>query len=211
VTPPRQFQDPDVRLVEEDGEVTLYVGGGQAMQGWEADLMEASADLLCEFGTDFLEAGLGLGLSALRIAGDPGTRRHVVVERNAPVIALFRERHPDPPAALEIVHDDFFAHVGGLAPASLDGIFFDPYLGSSEVWAEPDLWQEVVPQMIRALRPGGALMPCFTEQPVLRPEFMPYFERVIVERRPFRAYASTAYTAAPAGDAYIQCFVNGRS
>ena len=63
--------DPTITLVDDHGEVTLSIDGGQAMQAWERDLMHESADLLCSFGCDFLEAGLGLGISALRIASDP--------------------------------------------------------------------------------------------------------------------------------------------
>jgi predicted methyltransferase len=194
----------DVRLVETDREVTLYIDGGQAMQAWEAPLMEASADLLTQYGDTFLEAGLGLGISALRIADR--AQRHTVVEKHEQVIELFEQRHPDPPPALEIVHGDFFEHVHTLAPESLDGIFFDPFLGSQERWRDPALWQRTMPAVVRALRTGGAFIPCFTSEPVLRWEFLPYFERVVVERRPFAAYPGTTY-AAPSGDAFIQCFV----
>ena len=63
--------DPKIELVEQGGEVTLLFDDRQAMQAWERDLMLASGDLLCEFGSNFLEVGLGLGLSALRIAENP--------------------------------------------------------------------------------------------------------------------------------------------
>jgi len=208
MTLPRQAPSPTVRLIEDDdGEVTLYLDDGQAMQAWEAPLMEASADMMCEFGSEFLEAGLGLGISALRVASNARTIRHVVVERHAEVIRLFGERHEHPPATLAIVHGDFFEVIRETQPESVDGIFFDPYLGASDVWQDPELWAAFVPLMLRALRPGGALMPCFTEQPVLRAEFLPFFERVIVERRPFTTYANTTYTTQRTGDGFIQCFV----
>ena len=53
--------------------------------------MFASADLLCQHGSEFLEVGLGLGLSALRIAFNPRTRRHRVIEKYREVIDLFRD------------------------------------------------------------------------------------------------------------------------
>lgn len=62
------------------------------------------ADMLCEYGSEFLEVGLGLGISALRIAGNQRTRRHVVVEKHEQVIDLFRDRHPALPDSLDIVH-----------------------------------------------------------------------------------------------------------
>ena len=78
----QQPENPAIELIEDtSGETTLYIDGGQAMQGWERDLMWRSADLLCTYGSSFLEVGLGLGLSALRIASHPSTRRHVVVEK----------------------------------------------------------------------------------------------------------------------------------
>ena len=81
--------DPEIELVEQGSEVTLLFDDRQAMQAWERDLMFASADLLCEYGSNFLEVGLGLGLSALRIAENPRVRRHVVVEKYKRVIDLF--------------------------------------------------------------------------------------------------------------------------
>src|SRR5262245_57805147 len=118
---------PEIQLVEQGSEVTLLLDGRQAMQAWERDLMFASADLLCEHGSNFLEVGLGLGLSALRIAGNPRVRHHRVVEKYRRVIDLFSDRHPNLPPTLEIVEADFFDYLHGIEPASLDGIFFDPF------------------------------------------------------------------------------------
>jgi spermidine synthase len=121
----QQWDAPDVRLVETtEGEVTLSIEGQQAMQAWERDLMWAGADHLCTFGTEFLEVGLGLGISALRIASNPAIQRHVVIERYGRVIELFRERHPNPPPTLKIVEADVFEHYHTVLPASLDGVFF---------------------------------------------------------------------------------------
>lgn len=60
--------NPEIVLADHNGEITLYIDGNQAMQAWEHDLMVESADLLCQYGCEFLEVGLGLGISALRIA-----------------------------------------------------------------------------------------------------------------------------------------------
>lgn len=202
-------ENADVKLVETpDGEVTLSINDGQSMQGWEAELMQASADLLCGFGSHFAEAGLGLGLSALRITGHRNTRRHVVVEVYDEVIRLFRDRHPTLPESLQIQRGDFFDHIRGLEPGSLDGLFFDPALPES-TWSDAPFWDEIVPVMARALRPGGALIPFFSTVPVLRWQYVPYFERVIVLPRTFTAYPDTGYTSATSGRAYIQCFVKG--
>ncbi len=200
-------QHPDITLSEtSSGEVTLSIDSGQAMQGWEKALMEESADLLCQFGTSFVEAGLGLGLSALRIAGQPTTRTHVVVELYREVIDLFVQRRPDRPASLQIVQADFFDYIKSVPPGSLDGIFFDPALPTS-TWSDGPFWDAVVPTLVDALRPGGALIPFFSTVPQLRWQYLDYFDRVIVLPRAFTAYADTGYTSATSGRAYIQCFV----
>ena len=202
----RTVPEPEIRLVEDAGETTLLIDNNQAMQEWERELMEASADILCEYGSTFLEVGLGLGLSALRIAAHPNTRRHLVVEKYGQVIQLFRARHPDLPPALEIVEADFFEYVRQLPPSSIDGIFFDPWL-PPELAKDEELWRWVMPLVVRALKPGGAFIPFFTTRPELKWPFYHFFERVIVEKRAFTAYSTTEYTHGTSGDAYIQCFV----
>jgi spermidine synthase len=76
----------------------------------------------------------------LRIAENPNTHRHVVVEKHEKVIELFRDRHPMLPSTLEIVHADFRDYVRELEPESIDGIFFDPHAtkdqrGTDALWA----------------------------------------------------------------------------
>ncbi|SEL54976.1 class I SAM-dependent methyltransferase [Nitrosovibrio tenuis] len=207
----QQRENPEIKLIESDnGEVTLYIDDGQAMQGWEKALMWESADILCEYGSEFLEVGLGLGISALRIAGNPATRRHIVVEKFPHVIELFHERNPSPPPALEIAPADFFEYVHGIEPESLDGIFFDPYLVPVTLWDDEALWAKVMPAVTRSLRRGGVFIPCFSTRPVLRWQFVHHFDRIIVERRSYSSYATTDYVARDTGDAYIQCFVRTR-
>ena len=197
---------PQIWLDERDGEVTLFIDDHQAMQGWERELMAASADIVCSYGSRFLEVGLGLGLSALHIARHPATRRHVVIEKHRRVIELFRQRHPELPETLEIVEADFFDYAERLAPESLDGIFFDPWL-PREIATDEALWRRVMPLVVRALRPGGAFVPFFTTRPELKWPFYEHFDRIVVEKRRFAAYPTTEYTHGTSGDAYIQCFV----
>lgn len=192
-----------IEFVESAGEMTLLIDGGQAMQGWEADLMRRSGDILCRYGSEFMEVGLGLGLSALHIASQLTTRRHTVVELYQPVIDHFLARTPVLPASLHIIQGDFFAMLPALPAGSIDGIFFDPYL-PAETRNDPAFWNAVVPLMVALLRPGGVFVPCFTTQPYFL--FMPFFERAIIERRPYTAYPQTAYTVATSGHAFIQCY-----
>jgi spermidine synthase len=197
---------PKIQLVEENGETTLFIDDRQAMQAWERDLMFASADLLCQHGSNFLEVGLGLGLSALRIARNPATRHHRVVEKYRQVIDLFQERHPDLPPSLEIVEADFFEYVHSMEPASLDGIFFDPWL-PPELARDAELWRRVMPRVRDALRPGGVFVPFFTTRPELKWPFYEFFDRILVHKHSFVAYPTTEYTHGTEGDAYIQVFM----
>lgn len=203
----RQPVNPEIRIIEtQQGEVTLSINDGQAMQGWEQQLMEESADMLCKHGSEFLEVGLGLGLSALRIANHSNTRKHTVVEIYQTVIDLFKQKHPILPASLNIINTDFFSSVHTLPESNFDGIFFDPALPES-MWNDGPFWDEVMPAIVRTLRPEGVFIPFFSTIPVLRWQYLPFFSRIIIERRPFTAYDTTGYTSRTSGDAYIQCFV----
>lgn len=196
---------PAIELVEHDGEVTLSIDGEQAMQAWERDLMWASADMLCEYGHDFYEVGLGLGLSALRIANNPATRSHTVLELFDKVEDLFRARHPRLPGNLAIERGDFFRRVFELPSESVDGMFFDPAL-DMDVWTDKELWDRTMPEVVRVLRPGGVFIPFFSTKPELRWQYLPHFRTIRVERHPYVAYDTTEYTYGTSGDAYIQCF-----
>jgi spermidine synthase len=198
----------EVRLHAAAGEETLYLGDSQAMQAWEADLMRAAADMLCDHGTRFLEAGLGFGFSALRIASAPRTREHVVVELHDEVIRLFQERCPDPPPTLRIVHGDFFDVIAGVEPESLDGIFFDPALPLS-VWEDEAFSARHMPVIASRIAPGGVFIPFFATQPVIRWQYVDHFDSVYVVRRPYHAYEDTVYTHGREGFAYLQCFQRG--
>lgn len=145
-----------------------------------------SADVLCQFGSSFVEAGLGLGLSALHIARHPNTQRHIVVEFYDEVIRLFRERNTSWPSSLQIVRGDFFEYIRSLQPSSWTACSSIRALPEPTRSDEP-FWDEMVPVMVRALRPGGALIPFFSTVPVLRWQYVPHFERVIVLPRTFTA------------------------
>jgi predicted methyltransferase len=214
----RQPQDPNVSLINEGGEVTLLIDGVQAMQGWESKLMHRAADLLTEQGSCFLEAGLGLGLSALRIASRPTTRSHTVVEKYDKVIDLFRSGQPVLPDNLDIVHTDFFDFIETLPESSLDGVFFDPEL-PRDLFEDKSFVDHFMSRITAALRPRGAFVPMFsvagqvpdaatcTAPPGMMLErYMRFFNRVVIERHPYTAYGDTMYTPGVTGEAFIFCF-----
>jgi predicted methyltransferase len=202
--------DSQIELVNNGAETTLYIDGRQAMQAWEQELMWRSADILCSWGSEFLEVGLGLGISALRIASHSNTRRHRVVEKYQRVIDLFQQNHPSPPPTLEIVNADIFEFAYKLETESVDGIFFDPFFSTEIPYDAQELWRGVLPRLVRALRIGGAFVPYFATKPELRWPYYLFFDRVIVERHPYDAYPATEYTPQTSGDAFIQCFVRTR-
>ena len=204
----RQPENPDIELIDQAGEVTLYIAGVQAMQAWEHELMQKSADLLCEYGDTFLEVGLGLGISALRIAGNANTISHTVVEKYPQVIDLFLERQPNPlPETLRIVKADIFEYVATLEPESLDGIFFDPEF-SPGMLDDRALMGEFMPLLLRGLRQSGVFIPFFSVKPVLIDRYTGFFNRIAVTKVRFETYGNTNYTDnVKQGDAYIQCFI----
>ncbi|GFE19252.1 hypothetical protein Sgleb_72990 [Streptomyces glebosus] len=204
-TAEERAKTPEIELIETNGEVTLSIGGEQAMQAWERDLMWASADLLCQHGKDFYEVGLGLGLSALRIAANPATRSHTVLELFDEVEELFRDRHPELPPTLSIERGDFFQRIRELPSESIDGMFFDPAL-DMEIWKDADLWSASMTEVVRVLRPGGVFIPFFSTRPELRWQYVDHFRRIHVERHTYQAYDTTEYAYGTTGNAYIQCF-----
>lgn len=210
--------EPRIELVKKDGEVTLLIDGVQAMQAWERELMWRSADMLCEGGGDFLEVGLGLGLSALRIARKHNVRSHTVIEKHGKVIELFRQENADAPTNLKIIHSDFFDYVDRLQPQSFDGIFFDPELPKA-LFEDAARVNDFMPKLVRALRPGGGFVPMFsiggdvpdaatcTASPsIMLDRWLRFFDRVTIERQPFTAYTDTVYTDGTSGDAFILVF-----
>jgi predicted methyltransferase len=204
----RQPENPDIQLIDQNGEVTLYIAGAQAMQAWEQELMHRSADLLCGYGDTFLEVGLGLGLSALRIAGKKTTKSHSVVEKYQPVIDLFLAHQTAPlPRALDIVHADIFEYVKIAAPNSFDGILFDPEFAPGML-DDRELMGHFIPLLLRTLRPEGVFIPFFSVKPELIDRYIGFFNKIEVTKVPFETYVDTNYTGnIKRGDAFIQCFI----
>ncbi len=218
----RQPDQPKIEMLEDNDKITLLIDGIQVMQGWEEPLMWRSADMLTEHGSEFLEIGLGLGMSALRIAEHANTKRHTVVEKYAEVIGHFQGRNPDPPGTLEIVNRDVFEFVETIRTNSVDGIMFDFDI-PKEMFDSEELFAAFLPKLFSALRPGGAMVPMFATL-VPTPEvatttrsasqtvekYLKYFDKVVIERHPYKTYPDTNYMPAREGSAYVECFIKER-
>ncbi|SNY53572.1 class I SAM-dependent methyltransferase [Paractinoplanes atraurantiacus] len=207
---PAQPVDPDIALRRSgEGEVTLYIDGSQAMQGWEEPLMRRSAEILCRNGGSFLECGLGLGFSAIAIAEQPKTVKHTVIEVYPEVIEQFEQKHPDRPANLEIVRADFFEYIESVPTGTVDGLMLDPWLPRA-MRDDAAWWDNLMrTQITRILRPGGFFMSFFVTEPKIEPRWEPYFDEVLIERRPYAGYSTSSYLEGrPEGIAYLQCFTN---
>ena len=81
------------------------------------------------------------------------------------------------------VEADFFDYIDSVEPASLDGVFFDPFL-PAEMGSDEHLWRQVTMSIVNALKPGGAFIPFFTTRPELKWPFCEYFDRAIVLAQP---------------------------
>lgn len=163
-----QSDEPAVSLNVEGDEMTLMIDGRQAMQHWEYELMQRSADILCDdqllgykegsnqSGKRYIEAGLGLGISARRIGDHNSTSEHTVIEKYSRVIDIYHEKLPPLPSTVKVIHDDFFRFVESAPSNYYDGIFFDPAL-PLPLWDKSAFWDDVVPHFKRILKPGGLL------------------------------------------------------
>ncbi|MFG2134817.1 class I SAM-dependent methyltransferase [Streptomyces sp. NPDC048751] len=207
---PAQPTAPDIAVKKsESGEKTLYIDGSQAMQQWEAPLMRRSAEILCRGGGEFLECGLGFGLSAVAIAEQPNVKKHTVVEVYDEVIQDFKKSAPDLPDNLDIVRADFFEYIEKIPSGSIDGIMLDPWL-PKDMRDDADWWDTLMREQItRVLAPGGRFMSFFVTEPKIEPRWEPYFDEVLIERHAYDSYATTSYLEGkPVGMAYLQCFSN---
>jgi predicted methyltransferase len=205
-----QPEDPDVQYLSENGEVTLSFDGIQVVQGWETDMLSTMSEMLCDFGGNILEVGLGLGISARKIANYPSIKRHIVVEKYQKVIDLFHINHGSAilPDTTKIVHADIFDFISQIEPNSLDGIFYDPYFPVVDMYEDPVVLEKLLPGLFAALRSGGALMPFPSLRPLLKEKYFAFASKFIVLRYPFETYQNTTYMQnIHKGNAFIKAVI----
>lgn len=110
------FEEDKIYFVDED--LTFEV-----MMEWEAPIMEASANYVCENGGDILEIGFGMGISAGYIQGS-SIKSHTIVECHPQVLEKAREWATDKPN-VTIIEGEWFNIKDSLA--TYDGVFYDTY------------------------------------------------------------------------------------
>ena len=103
------------------------LGEVQVMMDWEDDIMEASADYVCENGGDILEIGFGMGIAADYIQANSITS-HTIVENHPQVIERART-WASGKSNITIVEGDWYTIKDSLS--TYDGVFYD-------TWGEED-------------------------------------------------------------------------
>ena len=98
-------------------------GEAQVMMDWEDDIMEASADYVCENGGDILEIGFGMGIAADYIQANSITS-HTIVE-NHPQVIVKAKAWAVGKSNVTIVEGDWYAVKDSLS--TYDGIFYDTW------------------------------------------------------------------------------------
>jgi len=101
-----------------NGDLTLEV-----MMDWEAPIMEASANYVCENGGDILEIGFGMGISAGYIQGN-SINSHTIVECHPQVLEKAKAWAADKPN-VTIIEGEWFDVKDSLS--TYDGVFYDTY------------------------------------------------------------------------------------
>jgi protein arginine N-methyltransferase 2 len=111
----------DETLTFEDTRI-LNEGGAEVMMGWEAPIMEKSAEFICHNKGDILEIGFGMGICANYIQAQ-GVNSHTIVEIHPQIFEKLQEWASDK-SNVTIIQGDW-NNVSGLS--AYDGIFIDTY------------------------------------------------------------------------------------
>ncbi|PWN42448.1 hypothetical protein IE81DRAFT_323411 [Ceraceosorus guamensis] len=130
----------------EDGlERCVDVDGGVVMAGWETDIMEKTAELLCagqEEGFSVLNIGFGLGIiDTLFQNYKPG--RHVIVEPHADVVAHLRAQGWQSKPGVQVVQQRWQECIAELS--DFDVIYTDTY---SEDYAALNDFFDKLPDLV---------------------------------------------------------------
>ena len=111
----------DTTLTFEDDKI-LTDDGGEVMMGWEASIMEKSAEYICHNSGDVLEIGFGMGICADYIQAQ-GVNSHTIIEIHPQVIERLNTWASDK-SNVTIIKGNWNS-INGLG--TYDGIFIDTF------------------------------------------------------------------------------------
>lgn len=96
---------------------------GTVMHKWEAPLMKAKADFVCQKGGDIIEFGFGMGISASYIQQNK-INSHTICEINPQILSRLRDWAQDKPNVI-ILEGDWYDNIDKME--KYDGILFDTH------------------------------------------------------------------------------------
>ena len=111
----------DTTLTFEDDKI-LTDDGGEVMMGWEASIMEKSAEYICHNSGDVLEIGFGMGICADYIQAQ-GVNSHTIIEIHPQVIERLNTWVSDK-SNVTVIKGNWNS-INGLG--TYDGIFIDTF------------------------------------------------------------------------------------
>ena len=111
----------DTTLTFEDDKI-LTDDGGEVMMGWEASIMEKSAEYICHNSGDVLEIGFGMGICADYIQAQ-GVNSHTIIEIHPQVIERLNTWASDK-SNVTVIKGNWNS-INGLG--TYDGIFIDTF------------------------------------------------------------------------------------
>ena len=111
----------DETLTFEDTRI-LNEGGAEVMMGWEAPIMEKSAEFICHNKGDILEIGFGMGICADYIQAQ-NVNSHTIIEIHPQIIEKLKVWANDK-SNVTIIEGDW-SSISGLD--TYDGIFLDTF------------------------------------------------------------------------------------
>ena len=111
----------DTTLVFEDTKI-LGENDVEVMMGWEAPIMEKSAEYICQSKGDILEIGFGMGICSDYIQAQ-GVNSHTIVEIHPQILERLNTWASDK-SNVTVIEGDWYT-VNGLS--TYDGIFLDTF------------------------------------------------------------------------------------
>jgi len=95
----------------------------EVMMSWETQIMEKSAEFVCQNGGDILEIGFGMGIASDYIQSH-NPESHTIIEMHPQIAERARAWASDKPN-VTIIEGDWIEEIDSLG--NFDGIFFDTY------------------------------------------------------------------------------------